>query len=233
MIVGNGVIAKACADVDHDEVLIFASGVSNSRENRITEYEREKKLFVKTIEGCGLNKLIYFSTSSVIDPSLSESSYVKFKLEMEEYALNAHPNVLILRLPQVLGYSNNQSQLGNFLYDAIENEKVFNLYTNACRYLMLAEDLKVIVSVLIEHGKQNHIYNVAYSNRSKMQEIVQLFELNFMKKAKFNKVDKGECYTIDNADFIQLIDENKQLHLNSKTSQIIEKFVFGKKMIKT
>ena len=49
MIIGNGLIAKSLQEIDSENVLFFASGVSNSLETRDSEFEREYFLLKETI----------------------------------------------------------------------------------------------------------------------------------------------------------------------------------------
>ena len=85
MIVGNGMIATAFKNIDYDlsDYILFASGVSNSKCRDFGEFNREFLTLKNTLDN---NKtLIYFSTSSVFDPSLQNSEYVKHKLILEKY----------------------------------------------------------------------------------------------------------------------------------------------------
>ncbi|MEJ2498930.1 MAG: hypothetical protein P8Y46_06430 [Sulfurovaceae bacterium] len=51
MIIGNGMLAHEFSDYkDDNDIIIFASGVSNSGETRESEFEREKELLTKTID---------------------------------------------------------------------------------------------------------------------------------------------------------------------------------------
>ena len=50
MIIGNGVIANSMVKIDSDELLIFAFGVSNSKNIDINKFNREKKLLIETIK---------------------------------------------------------------------------------------------------------------------------------------------------------------------------------------
>ena len=84
MIIGNGMLANAVRFYDKDEVIFFASGVSNSLEKDPSAFEREIRLLHSCIEENPHKKLIYFSTCSVYDPSKAESPYVKHKLNAEK-----------------------------------------------------------------------------------------------------------------------------------------------------
>ncbi|MBP6455165.1 MAG: hypothetical protein KA275_00440, partial [Chitinophagaceae bacterium] len=70
MLVGNGLIAKKFLNyLKDDNFLIFASGVSNSKNANTDEYIKEINLLEKSIQ---INKekiLVYFSTCSINDPS--------------------------------------------------------------------------------------------------------------------------------------------------------------------
>ena len=62
MIVGNGLIAKAFDNFKDDKVIIFASGVSNSLEQRKQEFDREENILSNVINENPEKKIVYFST---------------------------------------------------------------------------------------------------------------------------------------------------------------------------
>ena len=68
MVLGNGLLANAfSAFKDDKDVFVFASGVSNSKENNPLEFEKEFQLLKDKIrENTGV-KLIYFSTCSIFN----------------------------------------------------------------------------------------------------------------------------------------------------------------------
>ena len=95
-------IARAFAPVysDNQDVVIFASGVSNSSETRQEAFEREKALLSHWARGG--HRLVYFSTCSVADPSQIRKPYVRHKLEMESI-VEGTGSYVIFRLPQIVG----------------------------------------------------------------------------------------------------------------------------------
>src|SRR5437868_6944217 len=106
MIIGNGLIARTLSDYKNDDsIIIFASGVSNSGEIKKEEYEREKKLLNQQKNKNKL--LVYFSTCSVFDPSLSDSHYIIHKKEIESILENNFENYLLIRLPILIGKTSN------------------------------------------------------------------------------------------------------------------------------
>ncbi|MEJ2497376.1 MAG: NAD(P)-dependent oxidoreductase, partial [Sulfurovaceae bacterium] len=84
MIIGNGMLAHEFSDYkDDNDIIIFASGVSNSGETRESEFEREKELLTKTIDNISSEKIIYFSTCAMYDKYFVNNRYTKHKLHME------------------------------------------------------------------------------------------------------------------------------------------------------
>ena len=57
MVIGNGDIAKVLTD--KEDIIYFCSGVSNSREERPIEFEREMKLLLQQPRN---KHLVYFSS---------------------------------------------------------------------------------------------------------------------------------------------------------------------------
>ena len=86
MIIGKGLIAKAFLEYENDDnIIVFASGVSNSKEISREEFDREKLLLNDYLEKYGKNKhFIYFSTCSIDDTYFERSEYTKHKINMEK-----------------------------------------------------------------------------------------------------------------------------------------------------
>ena len=84
MIIGNGILANAIRFYDREDVIFFASGVSNSLEKNPAEFEREISLLKSVMNQHPDKKLIYFSTCSIYDASKTASPYVMHKLTIEK-----------------------------------------------------------------------------------------------------------------------------------------------------
>ena len=66
MVVGNGMIANRFMSYkDDDDVIIFASGVSNSKDIVEENFVREFQLLHQTVKNNADKTLVYFSTCSV------------------------------------------------------------------------------------------------------------------------------------------------------------------------
>jgi nucleoside-diphosphate-sugar epimerase len=197
MIVGNGLIAKAFHEnyANRDDVLIFASGVSNSSNTDPNEFFRERVLLESFLSE--RKKIIYFSTCSIEDSSLENSPYISHKLEMEGLVKAAN-DYLIFRLPQVAGKTENPNTLLNFLYHKIKNQELFKIYGKASRNIVDVDDIESIVNYIInENLLKNKIINIASPIHSPPIDLVHYFERILMKKAVIEFINCGTNYIID------------------------------------
>ena len=207
MLIGRGLIASTFKHYsDNSEVIVFASGVSNSGESNVAEYEREFKLLQQYVSS--YSKLIYFSTCSVLDDSLKESSYIRHKLSIEKYISENFSSFIIFRLPIVVGNNTNPFTLTNFLFNKIKNNEKFTLYDRAHRYLMDIDDLGYLLSNIIDIGKfDNKILDICFNNRISVLEIVAIFEKIMNKKALYIIKESGSSYTPNNIEFMNYLKE--------------------------
>lgn len=106
MIIGHGDIASVLPK--KSRLLFFASGVSNSRETRESEYKREKNLLLQQNRKA---HIVYFSTLAVL---YGNNRYVQHKKEMEELIKREFPRYTILRLGNIT-WGTNPHTIINFL----------------------------------------------------------------------------------------------------------------------
>ena len=111
MIVGRGLIANLFTDSDRNDIVFFASGVSNSLETRPEEFKREENLINETISENSEKIFVYFSTCSIYDSSKTGSDYVLHKLKMEQLIKQSCEKYLILRVSNAVGSGGNRSCL--------------------------------------------------------------------------------------------------------------------------
>lgn len=181
--------------------MIFASGVSNSRETRKEEFVREEKLLRYSLETAGT--LLYFGSCSVLDSEMAETPYVRHKLQMEALVGSA-PGRAVFRLPQVVGTSSNSHLLTNFLYERIRSGEHFHVWKHARRNLIDVDDIATIVAHLVRTGRvDGGSYNIACPFSVAVIDIVQTFELVLGRKANYSVVDAGAGYLIDVPEVVQ------------------------------
>ncbi|PIQ14857.1 MAG: hypothetical protein COW67_11515 [Flavobacteriales bacterium CG18_big_fil_WC_8_21_14_2_50_32_9] len=228
MLIGKGLIASTFKHYsDNSEVIVFASGVSNSGESNAAEYEREFKLLQQFVSSN--SKLIYFSTCSVIDDSLKESSYIRHKLNVEKYISENFYSFIIFRLPIVVGKNTNPFTLTNFLFNKIKNNEKFTLFDKAHRYLIDIDDLGLILSSMINAGKfDNQILDVCFNNKTSILELIAIFEKIINKKALYIIKESGSSYTPNNTVFMNYLEDINFQIQPIYNNNLIEKYYFNR-----
>lgn len=211
MIIGNGLIANSLKNIDSEDIIFFASGVSNSLETRKSEFEREFTLLKNTLESNRGNKLIYFSTLSINDQSKQNSHYVLHKKEIENYIQKYSENYLILRVGNIVGKGGNPNTLFNYLKAQISNNNKFVLHTKARRLLIDIDDIALFLDMNCAQLK-NKTINFAYPYHYDLTEIVNAIQIKMDKKASYDEVNEGDFYKVN-------FDENINSFFSKKTSE--------------
>ncbi len=196
MIIGNGLIANSLKNIDSEDHLFFASGVSNSLETRNSEFEREFTLLKNTLENNNGSKFIYFSTLSVNDLSKQESLYVLHKLEIEDYIKNNCEKYLILRIGNIVGKGGNPNTLFNFLKNQITNDIQFTVHNKARRLLLDIDDISKFLQLNCA-SVNNETINFAYPYYYDLKEIIGEIQGHMQKKAMYKESDEGDFYKVN------------------------------------
>ena len=106
MIIGDGDVATAIED--RDDLLFFASGVSNSQCTDEAEYKRELDLLLQQPRDA---HIVYFSSLSIF---YSKSRYARHKLAMECLVQKEFKHSTIIRLGNI-SWGKNPNTLVNYL----------------------------------------------------------------------------------------------------------------------
>ncbi len=213
MVIGKGLIGQKFESYkNNQEIIIFASGVSNSKNTDEYDYQRESNLLKKTIRENSNKTLIYFSTCSVYDESENKSTYVIHKKEIEDYIQKNHKNYYIFRVSNLVGVTKNKNTVLNYFFEQFKTGKHFQLWANAMRNLIDIDDMKLIVdSVISDPVLKNKIINIANPISNNVKDIVKAIEDITTLKAKYSLIEKGINFKIDISDILPVI---KKLHIN-------------------
>lgn len=186
MILGNGLMATTFSRYSEQaDVIIFASGVSNSSETRVEAFNREIVLLKNTCKNLHNQLLVYFSTTSIVDLELSDSPYITHKLEIENFISKWCNHYMIFRLPQVVGKTQNPHTIVNFIYNHIMEGKNFNVWQHACRNLIDVTDVYHLADYFIQNRIfKNQVTTIATPINVKVLDIVKILE-NLLKKKQF------------------------------------------------
>ncbi|MEN4759378.1 NAD-dependent epimerase/dehydratase family protein [Chryseobacterium sp. C39-AII1] len=194
MIIGNGILANAFRSFDDENIIFFASGVSNSLETKASEFQRELDLLHSTIEKYPNKKLIYFSTCSVYDSSKTESHYVMHKLNMEKIISESCQEYAIFRIGNAVGKGGNNNTLINYLKNSIEEGKTIKVHGKAKRVFIGVNDVALFIH---ENKIENKIFNLVYPYQFSLTEVITPLENHLGKKLMYEVVNEGSYYDID------------------------------------
>ena len=194
MLVGSGLIASAFLDYkDNDDVIVIASGISNSKETDYKKYQREINMIGEFIGT--KSKVIYFSTISVFDESL-DSLYVNHKRYIEKMISSNFDNYLIFRLPIVIGKTGNNNTFINNIKGKIISDEIIYINNMSSIYIIDIDEIRRLLPDLI-NNKNNEIINVVFDNKEFVFDVIQKIEILLGKEANKKIINNGFDFTID------------------------------------
>jgi len=132
MIVGNGDIAGALREVNHDkDILFFASGVSNSQCTDQKQFDREHNLLLVQSRQ---SHIVYFSSLCIYH---SITMYADHKYAMEELVRLSFDKHTIVRLGNIT-WGDNSNTMINYLRDKMHSDVPYQVY-NEYRFIVNKE----------------------------------------------------------------------------------------------
>jgi nucleoside-diphosphate-sugar epimerase len=201
VIVGHGLLARAFAPRfgNDPDIVVFASGVSNSAETDAGAFHREEELLQEAL-AASARRLVYFSSCGVVASGEPATPYMTHKGRMEALVL-ASPGGLVLRLPQVVGRTENPHTLTNFLHRHIEEGLPFEIWSRAERNLIDVDDIVAIGSAMIDADDEaGRTQSIAARDSTPMPEIVRIFERVIGRRANCAYLPRGAPLPIDSAE---------------------------------
>lgn len=138
MIIGTGDIAKTLKD--REDRLYFASGVSNSRETRRSEYEREKNLLLNQDKH---RHIVYFSSLSVF---YTDTLYAQHKRRMERVVRDYFSHYTIVRLGNIT-WGTNPNTIINYFRNQLKKGEDLEI-RDAYRYVIEREEFLHWISLI-------------------------------------------------------------------------------------
>jgi nucleoside-diphosphate-sugar epimerase len=191
-IIGRGLLARAfdAGQIERLGATVFASGVSNSQESDPAQFQREANILVEALLHCP-GRFVYFSTCSVTDNDRSATPYAMHKRKMEAL-IQARGNHLILRLPQVVGNTDNPHTLVNHLVAHIRAGEPLQIWSRAVRCLVDVDHIAAITLHLLENALEpDRTLDLAPPESLTLQELIPLVEQTVGVAAVYSLVDRG------------------------------------------
>jgi UDP-2-acetamido-2,6-beta-L-arabino-hexul-4-ose reductase len=198
MVIGSGQLASSFCSLAHSkEVIIFASGVSNSNTNDHALFLRERELLLETLlryKGC---VIVYFSSCALSAKGYYLNAYYQHKRAMESLILSHSQHYYIFRLPQLFGDLKEHSTLINFFYYAIKDQQHFTLYSDAYRYVIDIDDTVYLVKKYLLHHSPKLVVDLANSHKYRVKEIVEILESLLDKRGDYDEVSYSDDYHLN------------------------------------
>ena len=190
MVIGTGMIATHFNGFsDRDDVVIFASGVSNSKETRPEPYAREQTLVEQTLQQMPDGLFVYFSTASIADPAEQHSMYVQHKLYTERLIARHASRYLIVRASNVVGGPGNPHTILNFFVNRIRQGEPFRVWQHTTRNLLDIDDLyATVVTYINTPGAWNQTHLVVNPQSLRPLTLVKAIEAYTGQRAMYELV---------------------------------------------
>ncbi len=183
---------------DDNNTIIFASGVSNSKDMDEEKFLREFNLLEQTVRNHPENTIVYFSTCSIQDSDLASYPYIIHKKRIEEFVKKNVGAYYIFRVSNVAGISNNPYTLLNYFIFNILKGNPLTVWKNAGRNIIGIDDMYAIVNYFLSEEKQlNTTINIANPENYPVPYIIACIERHLNKRAICNEIERGTDYRID------------------------------------
>jgi nucleoside-diphosphate-sugar epimerase len=230
MVIGNGLIAGKFGDyLADEEKIIFASGVSNSKNINSLDFVRETELLKNVLTHHQDKILIYFSTCSIDDNDLNQTPYVHHKLQIEHFIKQNVHNYYLFRVSNVAGFSNNPYTLLNYFVFKILGDQTFDVWKNAYRNIIDIDDMYIIINKILKEQKfLNQTINIANRENYSVPVIIKKIDEHLNKKARYNEVEKGNNFKISISLIEPLIKELEIEFDENYLSRLLKKYYHSK-----
>lgn len=212
MVIGKGLLGTELNNIDQDDVVFFASGVSDSKSTNSADFNREMDLLKQSMESTH-QLFVYFSTCSIDNPDVQNSMYVQFKTKVEDYIKENRENYLIVRTSNLVGKGGNMKTVINYFADHIIHNTQFDVWENAYRNVLDVVLLSKMLQYYIQYYNVNCTITLCNTKDTKVIDIIKILEEILSKKANYKTLNKGVFFPIDHRLSLEL---SHQLNLENE-----------------
>lgn len=161
MIIGHGDVASVLQD--KDDLIYFASGVSNSQETRGSEFRREMDLLLDQIDK--QKKIVYFGSLSIF---YADTPYTRHKRKMEQY-IKMFPEWAIIRIGNINWGTNPHTLINHFKLQKARGEEL--KVQDTFRYVVDKDEFLYWVSMIPNFNCEMNVVG----QRMTIQQIVDTY----------------------------------------------------------
>jgi nucleoside-diphosphate-sugar epimerase len=220
-VVGSGMIGSAFSTQSFDmAATIFCSGVSNSLETRQREFDREISLIKSIHKKNEGNIFVYFSS---VMAEKSDAPYYLHKIQAENLIKKIFKNYLILRLPQVVGFTKNNTLVTFIIRALIRHEKI-RVQNLSRRSIIDVEDVVRIVKKLLNKKIICQTIQICPSNNISAYQLVEIIsqELNILPTYEYQNIGINQCC---DCTYIKEILEKDVIFSDNYVDLILKKYI--------
>lgn len=212
---------------DRSDVVVFASGVSNSLETDRAAFDREGELLNRVRRESRGSLFVYFGTCSVNDPERRETLYVQHKLAMEAMVAAFEGPWQVLRIPLAIGRNPRSRTFAQFLHEHILRAQPFQVWEGAVRFPIDVDDVLRIGSRFISDPDMwNRCINVAL-RPFPVLDFVRVMEKIVGRKAIYSLVPRGHHYGLECPEVLQVASELDLDFSESYLERVLRKYFDG------
>ncbi len=220
---GRGLMASAIRATPGVCGAVFAAGISNSLEKDETKYTREETELSEFVGCYPAERIIYFSSFVAV---AGETRYALHKRKMESIISRAASDFLVLRLPQVVGPTQNVTLI-SYLVQAARTGETIAIHQNAFRSLVDVDDVGRIISLLIDKNVTREIIAVGPPHPLPILDIVKEIEKVLGVQINRRLIDDGDQQCADLTRIRELLNPDDPLLKDSYQRVVLEKYVPG------
>lgn len=219
MIVGSGLISSGFENVNLNNYIIFASGVSDSNEIDYFKFKREKDLLIYYLENFKNKTLVYFN--SIVALNNIDTPYFNHKNELINL-IKTYDNYKIYNVPQVFGKNGNKNNLVNYFVHCLKNKQRIFIQKETYRSIIDINDLKNIVLKTLK--TEYKILNLAYIEILTALEILEIISDVYNITPIFTEIESGYSICSENDEIINEVLEELNIEKHNYTKLVIEKY---------
>jgi len=217
MIIGRGLLANALNEIDNEEYLFYANGISNSVLHQIPRNNFEINEIEEIADANGGRTFIYFSTAQVNSKSNLDRPYVQHKLFVEDLITKRFSKYLIIRTSNLVGNNLwNKHTLFNYLFNSLAVNEQITVNPVVTRNFLDTAHFTDLLKTYLDKYTANKIIEIVNPVSFTMDQIIKEFEEYFGKKFIINRIPEISDFALFELNIELSLDLFAKCHIPTK-----------------
>jgi|APSaa5957512535_1039671.scaffolds.fasta_scaffold56279_2 hypothetical protein len=223
VVIGSGLLAKGFYKSLSTNVVFFCSGVSNSKEVAVSEFKRERRLLIDTIDKLKDRNILIVYFSSAVSNQV-HTKYTMHKRNMEKILSVKAKSYLLIKLPQVVGVTMNDTLVSFFIKEILASHRLY-IQKDAERNLIDVEDVVRIVDIIIAKNIRNKAVSIGSKfNISPLQVLKFISNYFTQKNIIYELVDGGHKQKVEMTFIEGCLDSSDVIFGDKYAELVIKKY---------